>query len=379
MILVEVETNAPYPNRIQVVLENVGDYLVVTPLTQMGPLGAFDPRRDLEIYANGSLVPIRSFLYDNTNNRYLLYTGTNIDLQGVIQVIHHTPNPPFNLTLVTPPPAPPAGAPPLPPTPAGQTQVWAFSTNYTGGGVDAVLVNVINSTSGTITHAPNIAFQNVGYGTISWSDFAPQHTIPPDATIESAIYYVVGNNGIGAAENGWPNGGSQIITSSPYTPYSSWSGLNGIGLGLAMDGTTPLGTALISFIGVAIWYSTGSTPPPPTVSTPLTSFALLASYSPLGDSGALSSTPTVDVAAIPSIIHANQPIFIVWNTTNIVQIGITGNNGVDPAFDSGVISTTGSSSYEITRGFTTNVNLTFTAYDTVGHAAITQIVPIVIT
>jgi hypothetical protein len=86
-----VQTNAPYPNRIQWML---GNY--TGPFTQDGPLGDFDPRRDLEVYVDGTLVPVRSFTFDAPNNRYLLYMNQNINLQGVVQVIHHMPNPPFH-------------------------------------------------------------------------------------------------------------------------------------------------------------------------------------------------------------------------------------------------------------------------------------------
>jgi len=97
-----VETNAPYPNRIQWIL---GTY--TGPFTQAGPLVSFDPRRDLEVYVDGALIPISSFTFDNnsthTNNvRYLLYMNQSINLQGVVQVIHHMPNPPFQSSQVLP-------------------------------------------------------------------------------------------------------------------------------------------------------------------------------------------------------------------------------------------------------------------------------------
>ena len=90
-----VETNAPYPNRIQWIL---GSHYA-GPFVQNGPLGSFDPRRDLEVYVDGILVPVQSYTYDPINNRYLLYMSRNINLQGVIQVLHHMPNPPFGYTI----------------------------------------------------------------------------------------------------------------------------------------------------------------------------------------------------------------------------------------------------------------------------------------
>lgn len=85
------QTNAPYPNRIQIVLNPF-----VGPFVQDGPLGAFDPRRDLRVYVDGVLQTIQSFSFDQVNNRYLLFMASQINLQGVIQIVHHVPDPPFS-------------------------------------------------------------------------------------------------------------------------------------------------------------------------------------------------------------------------------------------------------------------------------------------
>jgi hypothetical protein len=84
------ETNAPYPNRIQIVLTPF-----VGPFVQDGPLGTFNPIRDLQIWVDGVLIPVQTWSFDVANNRYLLYMNQAINLQGVIQVIHHVPSPPF--------------------------------------------------------------------------------------------------------------------------------------------------------------------------------------------------------------------------------------------------------------------------------------------
>jgi hypothetical protein len=84
------QTNAPYPNRIQIVLAPF-----VGPFVQDGPLGEFDPRRDLQVYVDGVLQPVQTFSFDETNNRYLLFMQNAINLQGVIQIVHHVPSPPF--------------------------------------------------------------------------------------------------------------------------------------------------------------------------------------------------------------------------------------------------------------------------------------------
>lgn len=87
------QTNAPYADRIQIVCDPY-----VGPFTQDGPLGDFDPRRDLEVYVDGQLVPVLTFTFDTSNNRYLLYMSEQINLQGVIQLVHHMPSPPFHYT-----------------------------------------------------------------------------------------------------------------------------------------------------------------------------------------------------------------------------------------------------------------------------------------
>lgn len=93
----QVITNAPYPDRIQLVLTPL-----LGPFVQGGPLGTFDPRRDLEVYVDGELIPVRTFSFDANNNRYLLFMDRNINLQGVVQVVHHMPSPPF-IANVNPP------------------------------------------------------------------------------------------------------------------------------------------------------------------------------------------------------------------------------------------------------------------------------------
>ena len=90
-------TNAPYNDRIQILLTPV-----LGPFAQNGPLGDFDPRRDLEVYVDGERIPVRTFAFDANNNRYLLYMDKQFNLQGVIQLVHHMPSPPF-LATVNPP------------------------------------------------------------------------------------------------------------------------------------------------------------------------------------------------------------------------------------------------------------------------------------
>jgi hypothetical protein len=85
-------TNAPYPNRVTLWLDSY-----IGPFVQDGPLGPFDPRRDIQVYVDGVQQTIQSFAFDAPNNRYLLYLSQQVNLQGVVQVIHHMPSPPFQL------------------------------------------------------------------------------------------------------------------------------------------------------------------------------------------------------------------------------------------------------------------------------------------
>jgi hypothetical protein len=93
-------------------------------------------------------------------------------------------------------------------------------------------------------------------------------------------------------------------------------------------------------------------------------FAIVGTYSASGDS---SSTPAVALSAIPSSTNANVEIILLWNSNSVGQIEITGNNGIDPPFDSGRISTLGSGVYIVGNGFTKTITLTLTAYDATGH------------
>ena len=84
------QTNASFPNRIQLFMSPF-----IGPLMQDGPLGYFDPRRDLEVYVDGELLTVNTFSFDSDNNRYLLYMASQFNLAGVVQLIHHMPSPPF--------------------------------------------------------------------------------------------------------------------------------------------------------------------------------------------------------------------------------------------------------------------------------------------
>ncbi len=92
-------------------------------------------------------------------------------------------------------------------------------------------------------------------------------------------------------------------------------------------------------------------------------FALMASFSSAGDS---ALPPQAILFAVPANTSAHTSITLLWNTINVGQVEITGNNGLDPAFDTGRISTTGSGVYIVGNGFTKTILLTLTAYDATG-------------
>ena len=90
MSVMNVVANAPYPNRLQLVCDPY-----IGPFEQEGPLGLFDPARDLRIYVDGVLQTVQTSYFDSVNNRYLVFMTQAFNLQGFVQVVHHVPNPPF--------------------------------------------------------------------------------------------------------------------------------------------------------------------------------------------------------------------------------------------------------------------------------------------
>ncbi len=89
--------NGPYPNRIQI---PCAPY--IGPFVQDGPLGLFDPSRDLIFVCDGVILTVQTWSFDQINNRYLIFMTQNFNLQGFIQVIHHMPSPPFTAEVNPP-------------------------------------------------------------------------------------------------------------------------------------------------------------------------------------------------------------------------------------------------------------------------------------
>jgi len=96
-------------------------------------------------------------------------------------------------------------------------------------------------------------------------------------------------------------------------------------------------------------------------------FGLVASFQSTGDS---SLPPQALLYAVPALGPPSEQITLLWDTLNVGQIVISGNNGVDPPFRFpavGQVSTTGSGVYIVPNGFTKTILLTLTAYDATGH------------
>ena len=90
VMAIYAETNAPYPNRIALYLAPY-----VGPFFQNGPSGTFNPIRDLSSVRRWSIHDDSTWSFDSVNNRYLLYLNQAFNLQGVVQIVHHVPDPPF--------------------------------------------------------------------------------------------------------------------------------------------------------------------------------------------------------------------------------------------------------------------------------------------
>ena len=86
----------PHPTRVELLITG-GRGPLHSPA-----IGDFDPRRDVTLYLNGGPTPIQSFIWDAPRNRYVCYLEKPFDTRGLIQMIHHMPDPPFE-TISNPP------------------------------------------------------------------------------------------------------------------------------------------------------------------------------------------------------------------------------------------------------------------------------------
>jgi hypothetical protein len=86
---ISLETNAPYPNRIQLIL---GDQ-ITGPL--VGSTRAFNPSVDVTVYIDGIAVALANWSFDSANNRYLLYTYAIFDPTSIVQAVYHMSTPLF--------------------------------------------------------------------------------------------------------------------------------------------------------------------------------------------------------------------------------------------------------------------------------------------
>lgn len=339
-----VEANLPYPNRLALWLGPL-----VGPFIQDGPLGLFDPRRDLDIYVDGVLQTVQTFSFDATNNRYLLYMANSFNLQGVIQVIHHVPDPPFQMTTG-----------------------WMPDTLYSTG------QQIID---------PNIHVQGVSIGGGGFSAVGDSVT---NVAIASGVLTVQATNSFSAGNTvafgnltgaKFLNGVEVVVLSSGLSGSQFTASTTGLDLPISYGPTTDTGNVA----KIPVWDDIGSVTVDNQVTwqdlgliAPLLSgFATIGQYNTSGDT---SLPPQAVLSAMPTTAAAHTSITLLWDTVNVAQIEITGNNGTDPPFDSGRITTTGSGVYIVGGGFTVNITLTLTAYDSTGTPlGITSIATVTIT
>lgn len=104
--------------------------------------------------------------------------------------------------------------------------------------------------------------------------------------------------------------------------------------------------------------------PQPIPQNILVAFGLVASFSPLGDT---SLPPQASLESVPATTHAHVSITLLWNTVNVGQVQITGNNGIDSAFDTGLLATSGTGAFVIGNGFTATITLVLHCFDKVGN------------
>lgn len=95
----------------------------------------------------------------------------------------------------------------------------------------------------------------------------------------------------------------------------------------------------------------------------LTAFSLQATFSPNGDT---NLPPQAALQAVPQSTHAHTSITLLWNTVNVGQVQITGNNGIDPPFNSGLLATSGNGAFIVGNGFTATITLILNCFDKVG-------------
>lgn len=85
-----LKTNGDFTNIVQLSCDPLKG-----PLNQVGPLGAFDPTRDLTVYIDGVPTKVNTFNFSPCSNRYVLHMASQFSAKSVVQVVHHLPSPPF--------------------------------------------------------------------------------------------------------------------------------------------------------------------------------------------------------------------------------------------------------------------------------------------
>ncbi len=167
--------------------------------------------------------------------------------------------------------------------------------------------------------------------------------------------------------------GLSLIGTVSLTPNGPFSTMSTSALQITVLGVGAHNISAI-YVGDGNYIGTTATPDPliqqvnavASAAPQIAGFSLIASYQSTGDS---SLPPQATLYAVPASSPPNSLITLLWDTLNVGQINITGNNGIDPVFRFpavGNVNTSGSGVYLINSGFTHNILLTLTAYDSLG-------------
>ncbi len=96
----------------------------------------------------------------------------------------------------------------------------------------------------------------------------------------------------------------------------------------------------------------------------LPSFALIASYSTQGD---VNLPAAASLTSVPQTASPGQSVTLLWATTSVAAVQIIGNNGIDPHFDTGILTTQGTGAYVWGNGWTHTITLVMTCFDRLGN------------
>ena len=99
-------------------------------------------------------------------------------------------------------------------------------------------------------------------------------------------------------------------------------------------------------------------------------FALAASYSMAGDEGLPA---WASFSADPDPAYPGEDVYLLWTSSNIASVSMSGSNGMGDSLDTGLLQAGGSGGlYAVTGGFQNTIVLSCTAYDSLGNVVASQ-------